>query len=328
MAIAVRPEAVTDGFYNVVVTRGGVCIGLGSVSQPYVSFHAIDMETQKCIHTRKLSSPSSGQFISQPAIEFGKAMKDLTDILQRADGALKSMLVAFEHIAHYVKNETYISIVQSKAYEAVDSVRALFRLLAPHLQPVDCSLLKALVEAAGVEQAIQRLNEYLHMTNNCLLDSGSEKVHTPHEMETLSQISSQPVADSTSMPVTTVVEAKEMSWGVFRYIKSLLCGIFTVPSCALQYDDKKPGSVVVTCITSLVMLSEMKSTLLDDSDMLLLLREKIISIQVGKDYTIAVGNHDYWMVSNTPKAVIEIHRNAKLCVFACQNLNSECPITY
>ena len=257
-------------------------------------------------------------------------MRDLTEILQSADGALKNMLVSFEHIAHYVKNETYISIVQSKAYEAVDSVRALFRLLAPHLQPVDCSLLKALVEAAGVEQAIQRLNEYLHMTNDCLLGSGSEKVHTPHEMET---ISSQPVApldaDSTSVPVTTVVEAEEMSWGVFRYIKSLLCGIFRIPSYALQYVCKEPpGSVVVTFTTSLEMLSQIKSTLLDDGDRLLLVCKRIVSFKVGKDYTSAVGNHDYWMVSNTPKAVIEVHRNAELHVIACQNMNSECPITH
>ena len=270
----------------------------------HVCFHPIDTEAQKCtaIISRNFSSPSSGQSISQPAIEFGKAMRDLTDILQSADGALKSMLVAFEHIAHYIENETYISIVQSKTYEAVDSVRALFRLLAPYLKPVDCSLLKALVEAAGVERAIQRLDEYLHMTNNCLLGNGSEKVPTPHEMETLSPISSQPVAplddDSTSLPVTTVIEAEEMSWGAFRCIQYLLCGIFTVPPCALQYDGKKPGSVVVTCTTSLEMLSQIKSTVLDDGDMLLLLREKIVSIQVGKDYTITVGNHDYWMVSN------------------------------
>ena len=296
-----------------------------------VCYHAIDVVAQKCTTTNSSSPSSPGQsqdIISQPAIEFGKAMRDLTDILQSADGALKSMLVAFEHIAHYMKNKTFISIVQSKAYEAVDSVRALFRLLAPHLQPVDCSLLKALVEAAGVEQAIQRLKAYLHMTNSCLLGNGSKKVLTLQEIETWyppqpppqshndskalvphdfknDVITSQPVASSTSVPVTTVVEAEEMSWGTFRCIQPLLCGIFTVPPCALQYDGKKPGSVVVTCTTSLEMHSQIQSTLIDDGDMLLLLHKKIVSIQVGKNYTIVVGNHDYWMVSNTPKAVIE-----------------------
>ena len=260
-------------------------------------------------------------------------MSDLTEILQSADRALKRMVVAFQHMAHYMDNKTYISIVQSPAYEAVDSVQALFRLLAPHFTPIDCSLLKALVEAAGVKQAIQRLDEYLHMTSSCLLDSKSEKVHAPHEMSQNDSKALVPHNSTndviTSQPdVTTVIEVEEMSWDTFRCIQSLLCGIFTVPSCALQYDDKKPGSVVVTCITSLEMLYQIRSTLLDDGDMLLLLRNKIVNIQVGKDYTIAVGNHNYWMVSSTPKAVVEVHRNAELCVFACQNPNSQCPITH
>ena len=127
------------------------------------------MEAQKSI-AAAASSPEQSLDQVQPAIEFGKTMHDLTEILQSADGALKRMLAAFEHIAHYMKNKTYVSIVQSKAYEAVDSVQGLVRLLAPDLQPVDCSLLKALVEAAGVEQAIQRLDEY-----NCNPPSNSGK---------------------------------------------------------------------------------------------------------------------------------------------------------
>ena len=320
---------------------------------PYINhvyYHAIDVEEQKCTATnsRNSSSPSllgqSGDTISQPAIEFGKAMRDLTNILQCADHALKNMLIAFRHMAYYMNNKTYIAIVQSKAYEAVDSVEALFQLLAPHLKSIDCSLLKALVEAAGVELAIQRLDEYLHITHSCLLGNGAKKVCAPCDAESLSQndsnalvphdstsdVVSSPVdASYTAVPVTTVVAGEDMSWGTFRRIQSLLCGIFTVPSCALQYDDKKPGSVVITCTTSLEILSQIQSTLLDDGDMLLLLRKKIVSIQVGKDYTIAVGYDDYWMVSNTPKAVIEVHiENAELHVFAHQNLKSESPITH
>ena len=281
----------------------------------YVYSCALDVEGQKryiSTNSHDSSTPSSpGQcrdVICQPAMEFGKAMSDLTEILQRADHALKRMLVAFEHMAHYMKNRKYIAIVQSKAYEAVDSVRALFRLLAPHWKPVDCSLLKALVHAAGVEAATKRLNEYLHMSNSFLLGSGSEKVYAPCEIDTFSQNDSDSLIphDSTSeeidsqvtdstVPVTTVIEAEEMSWGAFRYIQSLLCGVLGMPSCALQYDANESGSVVVTCVTS--MLSHVRSTLLDDDDMLLLLHEKIVSIQVGKDHTIIVGTQDYWTVS-------------------------------
>ena len=283
----------------------------------------IDIEAQKCTSISSHDSSSSlspGEFqdtISQPAIEFGKAMRDLTDILQSADGALRSMVIAFEHMAHYMKNSKYIDIVQSKEYKAVDSVRALFQVLAPHWKPVDCSLLRALVEAAGVEEAKKRLETYISSSKSLPLGNGSEKIYVPSKIDTLSQsdhdstndvISSQPVDDSTSVPVTTVVGANEMSWGAFRRIQSLLCGVLRVPSFALQYDGSEPGSVVIKCITSVEMLSHIQSIRLDDSDMHLLLCEKIISIQIGKDYTIAIGTQEYWVVSNTSKAIIKVQK--------------------
>ena len=71
------------------------------------------------------SSPQpalSCEVVSQPASEFAKAMSDLTVILQRTSDALEKMQVAFEQIAHFMKNPTYITISQSRQYEAVDSV--------------------------------------------------------------------------------------------------------------------------------------------------------------------------------------------------------------
>ena len=291
----------------------------------------LDIEAQKytSISSHDCSSSSStGEFqdtISQPVIEFGKTMSDLTEILQSADRSLKRMLVAFENMAHYMKSTKYIAIVQSKEYEAVNSVRALFQLLAPHWKPVDCSLLKALVEAAGVEEARKRLDAYIFSSNSLPLGNGSEKIYVPHTLSqtdhdsTSDVISSQPVDDSTSVPVTTVVAANKMSWGTFRRIQSLLCGVFRVPSFALQYDENEQGSVVIKCITSLEMRSHIESTLLDDSDMHLLLCEKIISIQIGNDNTIAVGTQEYCIVSNTPKATIEDPKTPEVII----NLHSK-----
>ena len=262
----------------------------------------LDIEAEKCIATKSHDTfpPSSPAQIknalSRPDIEFGKAMTDLTDILHCDGHALQRMLIAFEQTAHYIKNKEYIAIVQSQEYGRVDSVRALFLLLAPHWKPVDCSLLKLLVEVAGVEQAVRRLDDYLHVSNHWLLDNGSNKDTKPQETETLLLINSQPVANSTSVLVTILIKVEEMSVGVFRHIKSFLCGMFRIPSYALQYVRNEPGSVIVTCITSLEMLSQIQCTLLDDGDMLLLLRKKIFSLRIGKDYIITAGNHDYWKV--------------------------------
>ena len=286
----------------------------------FVCLHYPTLDYYNCIKSRDSSplSPGKSQLqhvISEPPTEFVKTVIDLTTILQDDEDALKKLQAAFEHIAHCMESETYISIVQSEDYKSVDSVRALFRLLAPHLKPIDCSLLQALIKAAGIKQAIQRLDEYLRASNSYLLGNGSEKVHVPcepHEMETSSEndlVNSQPIADSTSVPIAIKVAKNEMNWGDFRWIKDLFCGICGFPLWTLQYDENTPGCVVIKCITSIKMLSHIRSTLLDDGDMHLLHCEKIVSIQVGKDYTIIVGNHDYWMVSNnnnTHKAAIAL----------------------
>ena len=98
--------------------------------------------------------------------------EDLTEILQSADRALKRWWCISAYGPLH-EEQKYISIVNQK-HKAVDSVED-YSTTSPHFKPVDCSLLKALVEAAGVEQAIQRLDEYLHMTNSCLLGMVARK---------------------------------------------------------------------------------------------------------------------------------------------------------
>ena len=275
-----------------------------------VCYNILDVEAQKRNATNSCdfsSSSSPGQswdVICQPVMEFGKTMSDLTEILEGADHALKRMLVAFEHMAHYMKSGTYIAIVQSKEYKAVNSVRALFQLLAPHCSPVDISLLKALVYSADNEKAEQRLEQYLHMSNGLQLGSGCEKVHTPHEgnkkalVPSDSSCDAELVADvdSTSVPVIINIAADEMSWGAFRRIRNLLCGIFTVSSFALQYDDKNPGTLAITCTTSKEMQSHILHTLLDDGVVRLLHCEKIVSIQVGKLNYLTVSDQLFCIV--------------------------------
>ena len=235
-------------------------------------------------------------------------MSDLTEILQSSNRALEKMLVAFEHMSYYMKNKTYITIVESEAYKAVNSVRTLFQLLAPHLNPVDCSLLSALVDASGSEKAMQRLKEYLSKSESLTLGKGSYVALVP---DTLSRNgstnlvpgdprsnvkSTDPVADSSPVPVTARVDAVEVSWGTFRYISSLLCGVFGVPPFALPYDEVDSGSVVIKWTTTKKMVLHIQSTVLDDGDLKLLLQEKIVCIQVGTEYAVVVGSQDYWMV--------------------------------
>ena len=245
-------------------------------------------------------------------------MNDLVQILEKSDNSLKSMQVTLEHMA--VENGPCFDFVHSKEYENICSVRIFFRRLAPHLKPLDCSLLRALVRAAQCEEAMQRLNDYLHATNNVVLTKASEESVVPSEPDHMLQyagtpdsvatpsipttistpvISSQPTADPDAVPVEVTVESDvdEVTCGLCRGMQSLLCGMFRVFPFSLQYDGLEPGSVIIKWSTSKRNASRMQAILLDDGDLKLLLRENIVSIRVGKEYTVIVGEKEYWMVS-------------------------------
>ena len=235
-------------------------------------------------------------------------MRDLVQILEDSNDSLKNMKIAFVHMVHHVECRVYTDIIQSEQYRAVDTVETFFELLAPHLKSPDCSLLRALVTAANCLRAMQRLTEYLDKSHSFVLAVENSCASLPKnapESESDANdaaasnpvINYEPVANSSAVPVISQVARNEMSYGVLRYAQSLLCGLFGVPQFALQYNKAEPGSVKIKWTTSPKIAMHMKSVVLDDGDLKLLLQEKIVSVQVGRDYKIFAGNREYWKVS-------------------------------
>ena len=112
--------------------------------------------------TPKHSSPThSPPVIPKFMQEFGVMVSSIIQILQCHEGALERMLTAFEHMVIPMKSATFTALVNSKEYNSIKSVRALFKLLAPYWKPVHCPLLIALVNATECKAAIERLQAYL-----------------------------------------------------------------------------------------------------------------------------------------------------------------------
>jgi len=103
--------------------------------------------------------------ISQPMHDFSSMVCDIVQLLQHCDGALERMLITFKQVAIVMKSVTYTALVNSEEYDNINSVRAFFRLLTPYWNPIDCSLLAALVKASECKAAIQRLQAYLSSRN-------------------------------------------------------------------------------------------------------------------------------------------------------------------
>jgi hypothetical protein len=291
--------------------------------EPALSFYA-DMMTTTCeIEAKKRSlipascgssSPLSVQshgtiHLDLSSVEYGVLMRDLVRILEDSNDSLKNMKIAFVHMVHHTECRAYEGIIQSEQYRAVDTVEAFFELLAPYLKAPDCSLLRALVTAANCQRAMQRLTEYLDKShsfvvfaveNSCasLPENAPESESDANDAAASNPvINYEPVANSSAVPVIAQVARDEMSYGVLRHAQSLLCGLFGVPQFALQYNKAEPGSVKIKWTTSPKIAMHMKSVVLDDGDLKLLLQEKIVSVQVGRDYKIFAGNREYWKVS-------------------------------
>ena len=234
-------------------------------------------------------------------------MTKLTEILENCENSLKRMKTAFVHMVHLMEHEIYTNIIKSEKYRAVVSVETFFELLAPHLKPPDCSLLKALVCATDCERAIQRLEEYLDKSSNVVLEHSciSPTDNVPEsESDNESVITSGPVAEFGAVPITVRLSVAEMSWGMLRYAQSLVSGLFRVPQFALQYNKVESGSVIIKWTTSRKIAVHMQSVMLDDGDMKLLLQERIVRVQVGMNYKIFVGSQEYWRVSHCMGVVI------------------------
>ena len=75
---------------------------------------------------------------------------------------------------------------------------------------------------------------------------------------------------------------------------NILCGALKIPSCFLQLVGLDPGSVIIEWVTSKGLLPYLKSRVIRDADLLLLLKENVMSIHIGTEYSIHIGNTEFW----------------------------------
>ena len=305
--------------------------------------------------------------IGQPVYDFSVMVCDIVEILQCYDKALKRMCITFEQMASVMRSVSYTAIIKSKQYRNITSVETLFTLLAPHWNPVDCSLLVALVNATRCIAAIQRLDSYLSSRNetkqtvvlnkgidvssvptivedatvttqvlqespsngsapshNYSIESDAPKSSPPQDADSDSPhpllppdqppednaVPVQHKMDTDSLQVTAKVDQEQITCAEYDRKTSFLCGILRLPRFMMQYIGVEPGCVAIKWITSDGLLSHILLNALDDGDLQLLLDEKIISVQVGSDYTITAGSQRYWRVST-------IKPLSQLCSEAC-----------
>ena len=97
-----------------------------------------------------------------------------------------------------------------------------------------------------------------------------------------------------SLSVHAKVAQNSLTLAEYERKTYILCGALKIPSCFLQLVGLDPGSVIIEWVTSKGLLPYLKSRVIRDADLLLLLKENFMSIHIGTEYCIHIGSTEFW----------------------------------
>ena len=253
------------------------------------------VESVRLSPTNFFSSPSEMKIMCLPVIvaEYGIMMSGLTEILEKYEGALKRMKSAFESISLVMKEETCIALMKSEHYEKIRSVQEFFRELGRYWNHIECSLLDALVRATKCKPAIEELNEFVCSKKKDERIILSDDRASQLSLEALSP--NQVQEDSNTVSIAATVNRVGLTMAVYERLSNIISYALGIPRFMMRLFGFEQGSIVISWATSRGVLSHIQSRVLEDHHMKLLLQEMVVSIRIGSEYNIAVGDSDYWI---------------------------------
>ena len=103
----------------------------------------------------------------------------LIETLEKHEGTLPRIKTALEHLVLPLRIRKFVRIVRSEEYIGANSVRELFRLLAPHWNCIDCNFLRTLVKASECQAAEEKLDAFLQNRDDAASSLILQKAHAP-----------------------------------------------------------------------------------------------------------------------------------------------------
>ena len=284
------------------------------------------------------SLPSLGE-IPPIAVDYGEMMADLIDILEKHERSLRRMMTVYESMVKAAGMKEYKALMRNAHYTEIKSVQEFFRRVGKKWKPYDCSQLHILVKATRCDAAIERLKAFESVSkqseeslspvkkqkvNGVVPSSIGSPTLSPHALGTPSnntaphlgteeEASSLQAVDSDtvdqgelfSLQITAKLAQENLSVAAYNSTTDAVGGVLGLPRFALQPEAVEPGSVIIRWKTCL--LSHVQSHMIDEWDVRLLLEEGVMSVQVGSEFLIAVGNHDYWSDVSRGTCTVHVH---------------------
>ena len=257
---------------------------------------------------REVQPPSVATDLSETFQMFQQLQRTVMDLLDQLPNALAKLKQVLASLVLPLGEGKVAPLVDPLAYENTQTVRELFRLMAPYWNPLSTDLLGLLLDASGCKQAASKVAEYVEAIASkahlvlCIrqlptLASGENDLDVA-DLETvhkapLSELQSFHPAVFVRLPEHKVTSARttvrisvEVSKPLvciadYKEITTALSSFFKVPKAALVYAGCSKAPLVLCWLASHELVAYIKSTDRGLSGHRLLVENKVTRVAVG-----------------------------------------------
>ena len=246
--------------------------------------------------------------LSETSELFQQLQRNVMDLLDHFHNALAKLKQVLASLVLPLGEGKVAPLVDPLAYENAQTVRELFRLMAPYWNPLSTDLLSLLLEASGCNQAASEVAEFVKARDSkghlvlCIrqqptLTSGENHLNvadleTVHNAPVLELQSLHPAVfarlsehkvTSTRKTVRISVEVNKplLCLADYEEITTALSGLFELPKAALVYAGCSKAPLVLCWLASHELVAYIKLTGRVLSGHRLLAENKVTRVAVG-----------------------------------------------
>ena len=242
---------------------------------------------------------------------FQQLQKKVMDLLDHAPNALAKLKQVLASLVLPLGEGKVAPLVELHCYENAQTVRELFRLMAPYWNPLSTDLLSLLLEASGYKQAASKVAEFVEARA-----SKGHLVLCTHQLPTLASgendlnvadlqtIHNAPISELQSLHPTVFARLPEhkvtssrttvrisvevnkplLCLADYEEITTALSAFFEVPKAALVYAGCSKAPLVLCWLTSHYFVAYIRSATREDGGLSghkLLVGSKVTGVAVG-----------------------------------------------
>ena len=251
--------------------------------------------------------------LSETSELFQQLQRNVMDLLDHFPNALAKLKQVLASLVLPLGKGKIAPLVDPLAYENVQTVQELFRLMAPYWNPLSTDLLSLLLEASGCNQAASKVAEFvearaskghlvlcihqlptLASSENDLDVADIETVHNAplSELQSLhpavfARLPEHKVTSTrTTVRISVEVNKPLVCVADYEKITTALSGLFELPKAALVYAGCSKAPLVLCWLATHELVAYIRSKGFEDAGLnghRLLIERKVTGVAVGDE---------------------------------------------